>query len=678
MKKIKMSHLITLTSAIITLMCLTFLFIIANRNTDRMMEQSAVDSMFTALDANTTIVESYIKDAETDLRKYGSSVAVKSMLKNPEDETIRTDGQQYTEDFYNLLQGWEGLYTADWTSTQLSHSNPAGIGTAFRTEPDALKAWQDSMLESEDGLVNQGLFTSPTSGQLILNLRRIVYDSDGKTPLGAVGGGPLIATLGDKLEEVDVSGLNNIDFSIINYNDNTIILASNDSLVGTNLTLESDKRVASEVIAGSDKGSFEYSDGDTKYVLAYQNVPDIDFAMVMRSPASDVFALSDEASKSFAVYCVICFVLMITCVFIVASFISKPLTDITAETEKIAKGYINEEINVKSPVREITQISDSCKNLQNGLKEIVGGIRKTADNLSGEVADTSTILVSSSEGTDQINLASTELAQGATSMAGSVQDLNENMIGIGSNIETIEDAVNTLNNISEEMSRISNEAKNDIASVYDSSESSVKAVEDISVHMNELTQAIKNVSEATDLIAGIANQTKLLSLNASIEAARAGEMGKGFAVVAESIGNLAMESNDGVTQITEICNKILALSETSMKVTEEIKKIISDEQEKVSKTQESFDKLKSQIDTSIQQIENISKETQNLAVSKDSAITYVTDLSAISEQNAASTQQTAASVENLKANINDISLRAEQMKSMSETLIDAIEVFKTE
>ena len=146
------------------------------------------------------------------------------------------------------------------------------------------------------------------------------------------------------------------------------------------------------------------------------------------------------------------------------------------------------------------------------------------------------------------------------SMAESVQELNAEMVEIGGNIEVITGAVTELNAASDSMNSISDQAQTDIQEVYESSQNSVAAVEAIAEHMETLTKAINEVSNATRLIGDISSQTNLLSLNASIEAARAGEAGRGFAVVAQEIGSLAAQSQDSVSQIDAIANNIIQLS----------------------------------------------------------------------------------------------------------------------
>ena len=362
--------------------------------------------------------------------------------------------------------------------------------------------------------------------------------------------------------------------------------------------------------------------------------------------------------------------------YFASKIIATPIKKIADITDRLSEGYINDEINVDSVVTETKNLSKAVKTLQENLRSIVEEIRSASTNLSDSVINTNGLCNTSADGASQISSAVDELATAAQSMAESVQDLNAEMVDIGGNIENITAAVSELTQASDSMNVISDQAAKDIQDVYESSQNSVSAVEAIAEHMETLTKAIGEVSNATKLIGDISSQTNLLSLNASIEAARAGEAGRGFAVVAQEIGSLAAQSQDSVSQIDAIANNIIQLSETSTSLTEKIKQIIANEQIMVQKTKDSFMELKGEIDNSIVQIQNISEQTASLDVSKEKAISAVSDLSAISEENAASNEEVTASISNLSVNINDISSQSDDMSGMAQALTDSIAAFK--
>ena len=437
------------------------------------------------------------------------------------------------------------------------------------------------------------------------------------------------------------------------------------------------KAIVEELSAGrtpaDDAVKYEYK-GAIKYAgFGITKKQDI---VVVTADEKEALAESNSVVIRGVIIAIVIIILFAVVGFIISRMISEPLKKIVGGINKISQGYINEPIDVNSSLKETDELTKAAKTLQVNLQSIVEEIRNASTNLSDSVMNTNGLCNTSADGATQISSAVDELASAAQSMAESVQELNAEMVEIGGNIEVITGAVTELNAASDSMNSISDQAQTDIQEVYESSQNSVAAVEAIAEHMETLTKAINEVSNATRLIGDISSQTNLLSLNASIEAARAGEAGRGFAVVAQEIGSLAAQSQDSVSQIDAIANNIIQLSQTSASLTEKIKEIIADEQIKVQKTKDSFTELKNEIDNSVVQIQNISDQAASLEVSKEKAISAVSDLSAISEENAASNEEVTASISNLSVNINDISSQSDDMSGMAEKLTASIAAFK--
>ena len=437
------------------------------------------------------------------------------------------------------------------------------------------------------------------------------------------------------------------------------------------------KAIVEELSAGripaDDAVKYEYK-GTIKYAgFGITKKQDI---VVVTADEKEALAESNSVVIRGVIIAIVIIILFAVVGFIISRMISEPLKKVVGGINKISQGYINEPIDVNSSLKETDELTKAAKTLQVNLQSIVEEIRNASTNLSDSVMNTNGLCNTSADGATQISSAVDELASAAQSMAESVQELNAEMVEIGGNIEVITGAVTELNAASDSMNSISDQAQTDSQEVYESSQNSVAAVEAIAEHMETLTKAINEVSNATRLIGDISSQTNLLSLNASIEAARAGEAGRGFAVVAQEIGSLAAQSQDSVSQIDAIANNIIQLSQTSASLTEKIKEIIADEQVKVQKTKDSFTELKNEIDNSVVQIQNISDQAASLEVSKEKAISAVSDLSAISEENAASNEEVTASISNLSVNINDISSQSDDMSGMAEKLTASIAAFK--
>ena len=179
------------------------------------------------------------------------------------------------------------------------------------------------------------------------------------------------------------------------------------------------------------------------------------------------------------------------------------------------------------------------------------------------------------------------------------------------------------------------------------------------------------------MIQDIADQTKLLSLNASIEAAHAGEHGKGFVVVAEEIGKLASQSAQSSDEIEEILKQLIKNYEIIIQNVKSTSDNMEVQNGKLVETQNVFAVLKKDINGTVERIAEINTMVEHLDVEICKMVDMISNLSAISEENSASTEQTMASIQELTAVIGQISEKAQNVNDSADELMREVNVFKT-
>lgn len=235
--------------------------------------------------------------------------------------------------------------------------------------------------------------------------------------------------------------------------------------------------------------------------------------------------------------------------------------------------------------------------------------------------------------------------------------------------------VETLNGSSDKMreyNKIAGENLKELNRICEKTRDSVVTVQN---QTNLTNQSAQEIREATDLITDIANQTNLLSLNASIEAARAGENGKGFAVVADEIRNLSEQSRQSAEEIMQIVNNLLDNSNTSVRTMSEVADNIEMQNQKLKETGNMFRSLNSEIYEVANAITQIREQTVTLDNHKNTVLGIVDNLAAIAQENAASTEETSASMMELHKIIQTCHEASSELVQLAQDLSENAEHF---
>lgn len=120
-----------------------------------------------------------------------------------------------------------------------------------------------------------------------------------------------------------------------------------------------------------------------------------------------------------------------------------------------------------------------------------------------------------------------------------------------------------------------------------------ETMQHVKTDIHDLHDLNKQITDIASLIADIASETNLLSLNASIEAARAGENGKGFAVVASEVRKLSEKTSEAVEKVNQIVSKSLAKTKVVADASTSLDLLVKTSNEDIQITGTSFEKIAS-------------------------------------------------------------------------------------
>ncbi len=325
---------------------------------------------------------------------------------------------------------------------------------------------------------------------------------------------------------------------------------------------------------------------------------------------------------------------------------------------------------------EVGDVLRSVHKLQTKLSSIVGDINLICEKVNDAINSLNEQAELSATHLSQIDIAVDEIAQGATTQAQETQETTENVIVMGDMIEKNNIQIENLNTITEDMNKIGENAIGTLKELEEINVNSKDAMEVIYNQTNTTNESAMKIQEAINLITDIAEETNLLSLNASIEAARAGEQGRGFAVVAGQIQKLAEQSNESARKIEEIVSSLLSDSDKAVATMNEVRKIMGEQSEKVDKTSEMFRQLKAGVDQSVTSVNVIADSTKEIDKTRVSVVDSAQSLTSIAQENAASTEQTSAAVSELSEIVQEISRDAKNLEEIAQRLHSEFQFFK--
>ena len=461
--------------------------------------------------------------------------------------------------------------------------------------------------------------------------------------------------------------------------DTRYITSIKDSSGNRNEGTTCDAEIYKTVSAGSDYSSKNVVISNSNYYVYYTPIYDADGAFYGMAFAGAPQAEIEQVEMWTQVNQLVV-ILGVSIIFIILIQVySKKLRHALQGTRNVmaelASGNVGVVVDAQSTVKEIVDIINAADLLQQKLSESIGSVKTTASDLDGSVETVDDLSENSALGAEQIRQAVNDLAITATTMAETVQNANANIVEMGDAISDISDKVKTMADDSNRMLNINDETMLFMNKVQTSTAKAVEAIENIGNQTRNTNEAVEKIKSAAEIIAEIADQTNLLSLNASIEAARAGEAGKGFAVVADNIKQLAEQSAESANSIQTVVDEIVTLSAESVTLTTDTVDIIKEQEECINETVVKIKDLNDAVHQIVENVEAIDSETERLDASKEGVLDNIQGLSAISQENAASSEEVTANMESIANGIEGTKDQSREMRNMAEELMAKIDYF---
>lgn len=350
--------------------------------------------------------------------------------------------------------------------------------------------------------------------------------------------------------------------------------------------------------------------------------------------------------------------------------ITRGIKVVNANLSQISEGDLRLDISpgVIERADEIGAMARSLENVRQSLTDMIGNVIHTGQTLNQSSEKFNEKFENISASIRDTNQAIDDLAQGASNQANDTETVNNKIVELDGVIETEKSDIYKLEETVSAMTAHSKGASESIGELERITRTTINTINIVSEQTNRNNDSAAHINKAIEIIKGLANQTNLLSLNASIEAARAGESGKGFAVVAEEIRNLSEESSNNALEIERIVKELVDNIVSSVGKMNEVMDNVRKQQECLNETKTAFDLLTEEVSLVGEVTGEIESQTKILDTLKGVVTDSVNSLASVVEENAASTEETSAGMMLLSETIGECTEDTLNLVSLSHLL----------
>ena len=291
------------------------------------------------------------------------------------------------------------------------------------------------------------------------------------------------------------------------------------------------------------------------------------------------------------------------------------------------------------------------------------------------VNEVANIFASSSE---EISEALQEVARDVVNQANDADNCLTQMNQLSEEVHEVYHGASKIESISSNTNKVVEESIQVVDQLASNMKDSSVMTKVVIENVESLSTQSKSIEKIVDVINEIAEETNLLSLNASIEAARAGEAGRGFVVVADQVRKLADQSVEQVVEISKIVSSIQAKTSETVRAVKETEKYVEIQESSLQRTIATFAHIQNQFNMLLGELSMITKGIERIEKAKNETLDSVRNIFSYTQETSATTEEISATALSQMDSVVQLRERIQHLEQQAIVLTETVDRLKVE